>query len=75
MGSPIERFNELAEKYEEFRDTISKYDEMNSVMLEVFDSWNRESAPKSICELGCGTGTMASLHFSELPTIDKSLIL
>jgi tRNA (cmo5U34)-methyltransferase len=58
MSNPVDRFNELAEEYDEFTDAMPNYREMNEMVLELFERWFEDHPPESICELGCGTGTM-----------------
>lgn len=58
MSYPIDRFNELADEYDEFTDAMPNYREMNETILEYFEVWFDRHSPETICELGCGTGTM-----------------
>lgn len=59
MTDPIERFNELADDYEQFSNSMPKQDEMNETVLELFQQWFSKNPPTSVCELGSGIGTMA----------------
>ena len=59
MSNPIKRFNELADVYDEFTETMPNHDEMNSVLLEFLEHYHGVQPFDRIADLGCGTGTLA----------------
>jgi len=59
MNNPIKRFNELADAYDEFTETMPNHEEMNSILLEFLGHYHSFKQFDEIADLGCGTGTMA----------------
>lgn len=58
MANPIERFNQLAEDYDEFTATMPNHEKMNEIILEFFNHYGKTHSIQSIADLGCGTATM-----------------
>lgn len=59
MDDILERFDAVADDYDDFTDRIPRYDVLTETIREILVLWGDQAPPRAVCELGCGTGRLA----------------